>query len=167
MRSVAALLMLAAAACSPENAAPDDPAKPQASAVPAANGSSAYDAPAATQITSQREPAELIPARELIGEWRVAGVDGQAIDLPYGITASITGDRIHIVADCINLAWTYAAESGTIETERVPVESCGRGMTTQEEAIVAAIDSATGFGRIPPNAVEIFTTGRRVTLYSQ
>lgn len=163
MRSAAFIAMLSLAACTQSDEASEEPAiaaSPSAAAGPTAS-------PEPVDTVAPRVPSELIPARELVGEWRVAGVDGQAIDQPYAITAAITDDRIHIVADCINLAWSYAAESGTITTTRVPVEGCGRGLTQQEKALVAAIDAATGFGRTPSNAVEIFTTDHRVTLFSQ
>jgi hypothetical protein len=163
MRASALAALLALGACAPATEVPEEPVATPTGKAAAAPASS----PSSTVQVEPREPARLVPASELIGEWRIAGVNGQAIDAPYGITASITADRIHMVADCINVAWSYAAESGTIETKRVPVEGCGRGMTPQEEAIVAAIDAATGFGRVPSNAVEIFTTDRRVTLFSQ
>ena len=162
MRHAAALILLGTVSCTPAAEAPEEPAGVTA---PAAEPTTAQ-ASAAPEI-APREPATLVPASELVGEWRVAGVDGQPIDLPYGVTASITADRIHVVADCINLAWSFAAESGTIETRRVPVEGCGRGLAPQEEALVAAIDAATGFGRTPSNAMEIFTSRHRVTLFSQ
>ena len=165
MRVVAALILLGLAACTPAAEAPEQPAP--AGTDSASRTATPSDSPTTAPPIEPRVPATLIPASELVGEWRIAGVDGQAIDAPYGVTASITADRIHVVADCINVAWSYAAESGTISTKRVPVEGCGRGLTVQEEAIVATIDAATGFGRVPSNAVEIFTTGRRVTLFSQ
>lgn len=123
--------------------------------------------PATTPGIAERVPAELVPASELVGEWRIAGVDGEEIDQPYAITASITDRQIHVVADCINIAWSYTAESGSFDAKRVPVEGCGRGMTPKEEAIVTAIDTATGFGKVPSNAMEIFSQQHRVTLYRQ
>ena len=103
----------------------------------------------------------------LPGEYRIAGADGDAIDLPYAITATITADRIHVAADCLNFAWTYTAGGGTIATERVPVEGCARGLGASEDALVAAIDSASVASRTPANALELRGGGHSVTLFSQ
>lgn len=141
----------------------DAPAAAPAAATSAAAAAASSPAPAPIP---PRAPAELVPAAELVGGWRVAGVDGQPIDLPYAITASIDDRRILVVADCVNMAWTYAAE-GAFEATRAPVESCGRGLTAQGAAIAEVLDTATGFGRTPSNAMEIFSVRRRVTLYPQ
>ena len=166
MRAAASIaIALGLGACTPAAEPSEEPAA-TAPTAPAAASTPASKRSASPSI-APRAPAQLIPAGELIGEWRVAGVDGQAIDALYAITASITPDRVHIVADCINVAWSYAAESGSITTQRVPVEGCGRGLSPHEEAIVAVIDGSTGFGRVPSNAVEIFHPQGRVTLFSQ
>lgn len=170
MRKAIACLSLAMLAACTAASEPSSRSSSPPSPSPAASTQSMPTpgvAPPSTTASSPRVPAELIPASELIGEWRIAGIDGREIDAPYAITASIDGKRIHVVADCINLAWSYAAESGSITTKRVPVEGCARGLSAQEQALVAALDTATGFGRVPSNAIEIFSTGRRVTLYSQ
>jgi hypothetical protein len=157
MRVAAAIALASArAAC--------NSAREPARDAPADAGPAASPSPAAI---ASRAPAELAPASALLGEWRVAGVDGRSIDLPYGIAASIDERTIHVVADCVNLGWTYAAESGAFEARRAPVESCARGLTPEEAAIAEAIDTATGFGRTPSNAMEIFSADHRVTLYSQ
>ena len=158
--AAAIALASALAACnSARDPARDAPAAVTPDAGPAAS-------PSPDPIAS-RAPAELAPASALLGEWRVAGVDGRSIDLPYGIAASIDDRTIHVVADCVNLGWTYAAESGAFEARRAPVESCARGLTPEEAAIAETIDTATGFGRTPSNAMEIFSADHRVTLYSQ
>ena len=106
-------------------------------------------------------------APALAGEYRIAGVDGADIDLPYGITASITGDRIHVVADCVNVAWSYRLEGDRIATERVPVEGCARGLNRVEEALVAAFDAAGRVERTASNGIEFSGGGRSVLLFSQ
>ena len=62
---------------------------------------------AATAEPSPTESAGdlIVTPEQLAGEYRVAGVGGEGIDLPYGITASITGDTIHLTAECVNIEW--------------------------------------------------------------
>jgi hypothetical protein len=115
-------------------------------------------------------PVETPPAAsltEFAGEYRVAGIDGGEIDLPHAITASIDGERIHLVSDCVNLAWSYRFEAGLLATERVPVESCARGLEPVEQELLAALDVADSVRRTPANAVEIGGGGHAVTLFSQ
>lgn len=108
-----------------------------------------------------------LPMLDLAGEYRVAGVNGADVNQPYAITASISAERIHVVADCINLAWRYEQQGDTVSTERVAVEGCGRGLTVAEEAVTAAFDSARTVARTPGNALEFRGPGHAVTLFSQ
>ena len=142
-------------ACTPQQQAGDSreatptPATPPVATAPAAPAA----APEATV--------------ELPGEYRIAGVDGGEIDQPYAITASITPDRIHVTADCLNFAWTYTAQGDRIATKRAPVEGCGRGLTASEEAVVAALDAASTVARTPGNAIELRGGARTLTMFSQ
>ena len=117
------------------------------------------DRPATEEPSTNRITA----TADLAGEYRVAGVDGQGIDLPYGISASISGDRIHVTADCVNMAWSYRFENGALATERVPVESCARGLTREEQAIAEAFDTATAVVLNRANGFEFTGDGSSVT----
>ena len=144
------IAVLALAACRPS----EEPAAPETAA--------ANDAPAIA------EPSSSIASTEhLAGEYRIAGVDRREIELPYGITASITADRIHVTADCVNLAWNYRFEGAALGTERAPVEGCGRGLSSEEEAIVMAFDSAREVSRTSANGMEFSGGGHSVLLFSQ
>jgi hypothetical protein len=66
----------------------------------------------------------------LVGEWRLAGVDGHLVDLPHAITMSIDAERILVVSDCVNLAWSYRYERGRLTTERVAQETWKRSPTS-------------------------------------
>ena len=123
-------------------------------------------APAPTSSVARVGPSPVENVR-LAGEYRVAGVDGDEIDQPYAVTASVTGDRIHVTADCLNFAWRYTIAGNRIATERMAVEGCARGLTAAEEAVVAAIDAAQDVSRSPANAVELRGQGRVLTLFSQ
>jgi hypothetical protein len=103
----------------------------------------------------------------LAGEYRVAGVDGQDVDLPHGIAASITADRIEVQSDCIRFAWSYRFEDRLLVTEQAPVASCRRALLPEERALSEAIESADVVRRTPENGIELSGSGRSVTLFSQ
>jgi len=158
MRILVAALLALLVACTES---PEKPtAEPVASSSPAVPRSS--PSPAATAADA---PAATAPA--ITGEYRIAGVNGRDINQPYAITASISADRIHVTADCINLGWSYTQQGAAIATKRVAVEGCGRGMTAAEEAITAAFDAARTVVRTPSNAIEFRAQGHTVTLFSQ
>lgn len=127
------------------------------------------DAPAALESPARQAQAgdRIVAPAEILGEFRIAGVDETALDLPYGVTASISGERIHVVADCLNFGWDYEFDGGVLTTERIAVESCGRGPNPQEEAIVAAFDAASQASRNRSNGIELSGEGHTVTLFSQ
>lgn len=103
----------------------------------------------------------------LVGEYRVAGVDGQDINLPHGITASISVDEIEVQSQCIRFKWTYAITNGVLAASRAPAVSCQRGLLAEEEAIARAFDQAVQAQRTPANGIEFSGAGHSVTLFSQ
>ncbi len=151
--SILAPLMLAACTAAPP--AERDEASP---------ASAPAQAPSATATAAPIAPAVIVA---LPGEYRVAGVDGGDIDQPYAIAASITGQRIHVTADCLNFAWSYTLQANRIATTRVAVEGCARGPTRAEEAMVAAFDGARTVARTPANGIELRGPEHVVTLFSQ
>jgi hypothetical protein len=113
-------------------------------------------------------PAQAITSAErLIGEYRVAGADGKGIDLPYGIAASISADRIHITADCVNLEWSYRLAAGALTTGREPTRGCRRALTPDEQAIATAFDAATAVALTEANGYRFSGGGHSVTLFTQ
>ncbi len=158
------LLVLGGCAAEEDEQPEESVAAPQASAT--TPGVEPSQAPSQA-LPEAPPPANALAAGELPGEYRLAGVDGGDIDLPYAITASIRGGRIHVVADCVNMAWRYTYASGRLATTRDPTESCARGLTANEEAIVAALDGATQAVRTPSNGIELSDGGHSVTLFSQ
>lgn len=131
----------------------------------------------ACQATEGVEPAsgtDAAPAPNLIGsaaglvgEYRVAGVDGGDIDLPHGITATITADRIDVTSDCIRLAWNYRFENGALSTEAVPMPSCRRALLPEEAAVAEAFEQAGMVRRTPANGIEFAGGERSVLLFNQ
>lgn len=161
-----ALALLVLAGCAPANRdEPTDDTTVAAPQAPTAQAPTPGASPSAPQPAPP--PANALPAGELPGEYRLAGVDGGDINLPYGISASIDGRRIQVVADCINMAWSYTYAGGRLATKRAPVESCARGLTAKEDAVAAALDGAQQAVRTPSNAIELSGDGHSLTLFSQ
>ena len=156
MRRVIPAALVLLAACT------DSLEQPTADPVPSSSPAVVRASP--TPASSAAQAAQAV---EIAGEYRIAGVNGRDINQPYGITASIGADRIHITADCLNFAWSYRQQGSVIATKRVAVEGCGRGPTAAEEAIVAAFDAAASVVRTPANALEFRAPGHTVTLFSQ
>lgn len=114
------------------------------------------------------EPAGIgVEALRLPGDYRVANVDGASVDMPHGVSASITDDWIDLQSDCIRLAWTYSFDGQALTTSPEPVRSCRRALLPQEQAISTAFDAATTVSRTPNNGLEFSGGGHSVTLFSQ
>ncbi len=103
----------------------------------------------------------------LAGEYRVASVDGQDIDLPHAITARITHDRIEVESDCIRFAWSYRRDAQGIATLSQPAASCRRALLPQEQAVSEAFAAATTVTRTPANGLAFGGGGRSIVLFSQ
>ncbi len=120
-------------------------------------------APDGTELTSS-----IIASPEaLVGEYRVAGIDGADVDLSHGITASITDERIDVQSDCIRFAWAYRFEEQLLVTEQAPVASCRRSLLPEERAWVAAMEAADVVRRTPANGLEFSGGGRSLLLFGQ
>lgn len=150
MRAILSATVLLAA-CQP---APADPPPPATST---------------TGVTSESDPdAPGVPApASLIGDYRVAGVDGAAVDLEWGMSVSINATTIRLVSQCVTPQWRYRYEGGAITTESMLVEICEREMAPAEAAANAALDGAEQVTRTPENGLEITGGGHSITLFSQ
>lgn len=151
-------LILALAACSPQPQGPDDePATAQ----------SPDSEPTAATAEPPEPVANAVGAADLPGYYRLAGVDGEAIDLPHGVAVEISSDRIDVESACVRMAWRYSLDEGRLDTEEIPVETCERELFPQEAAIKAALDSATTVSRDASNATLIGDGTRSIALYTQ
>lgn len=103
-----------------------------------------------------------------MGEYRIAGVDGAELDLPYGLTARLNEVGIMIEADCLVLSWVYFFEGTSLVTEQLSARaSCGRRLLPAEEAVVTALNSANTVSRTAANGLEFSGGGHSVLLFSQ
>ena len=131
---------------------------------PAAQAPAIDKPPALTPAPlSDTEPA---PAT-LVGEWRVAGIGGQDVNLPHGISATINRDRIEITSSCIVLGWRYAYAQGELQTEPLPSQGCERTLDHVEESLLHALTGARGARLTSANGVELYGEGPTVLLFSQ
>lgn len=120
------------------------------------------------QTTPDEVHSSIIATSEaLAGEYRVAGIDGEGVNLPHGITASITGDHIDVQSDCIRFAWSYRFEDRLLVTEPAPVATCRRALLPEERALSEAVEAADIVRRTPANGIELSGSGRSVLLFGQ
>lgn len=126
----------------------------------------ATDPPAPGNNPAVADGVIMAPAA-LVGEYRVAGVDGQDINLSHGVSASISEQEIEILSQCIRFKWTYTLSNGVLAAAQTPVMSCRRALLPDEEAISRAFDQAVQVRRTPANGIEFSGEGHTVTLFSQ
>ena len=164
MRStwLAPLAAITLAACTGETPTrPDEPPAEPASG-PGASAAAVPDQTATTDNVS------ITDAAALVGEYRVAGIDGEPLDAPIGIAVSI-GPRTIELAPCAGLTWRYTFVAGALETERSP-RSPDEPIYRIPREIAAtgtAFDTADRVHRTPANGIEFSGGGHSVLLFSQ
>lgn len=150
---MASLLIVTTASCSPSS---DTQAPPQVTKSAAS--------PSATPTTPL--PSGLNSA-DIVGEWRIAGVNGKEINEPAGATAKIAASEILIQSDCVNMAYDYSLVAGRFTAKSKPVISCQRALSAAEKAIGDAITTADAASRDASNALILSGGGHSLTLYTQ
>ena len=147
----------------------------QASAPPAATTRTSEPAPALAAptlvATGTSEPAPAPPANaplSLVGEWRVAGVDGAPIDAPIGIALSIDANSLGFDPRCAGFTWDYDYAAGQLTTkQRSPAAVCEIGYDPVLDRLATALSAVQSAKRTPANAIELTGGGHSVTLFSQ
>lgn len=164
MRFTLLLLSLATlAACQPSDAVPSSRSEPSPTAGtdPGAKAPDAANGPAS-----------------LVGDYRVAGVDGAEVGGGIGIALSITGESIAYEPRCAGFVWRYAYESGRVTTDRPQKPGprltagprppiCEIAVDPELVRLAVALDAVTRAARTPSNGIELTGKGHSVTLYSQ
>ena len=152
---IAAISLVALAACQPAGDGPAPGAEPSQAATAVANDgkgdAAAVDAPAS-----------------LVGEYRVAGIDGTEVAGQIGIALSVTEDTIFFDPRCAGFGWSYTYENGTLATAR-PTDApvCEIAVDPELQRLAAALDAVTQAARTPSNGIALSGGGHSVTLYSQ
>ena len=103
------------------------------------------------------------------GEWRVAGVSGQSLSQPFGISASIQGDRVRFVSQCITRQYELKVEGGLVAARPLgnDVPDCARALTIDERGLEQAMSQAKTIYRLPSNALVLDGPAGAVTLFTQ
>ena len=125
------------------------------------------EAPREAPDSAERTSSIIASSDALAGDYRVAGIDGADVNLPHGISAFITGERIDVQSDCIRFAWTYRFEEQLLVTEQAPVASCRRALLPEEQALAEAVEAADVVRRTPANGVEFSGGGHSLLLFGQ
>ena len=143
---------------------------------PSLPGGNQADAPATPEPSAPPAPP-ILPAGAIAvddldsirGEWRVAGVGGQPLSQPFGISASIQGTRIRFVSQCISRQYELAIEGGLASARLIDneVPDCARALTIDERGLEHAMDQASTVYRLPSNALVFDGPAGAVTLFTQ
>lgn len=125
----------------------------------------------ATTSAPAETPAETAQAEapaSLVGEYRVAGIDGTEVGGGIGIGLSITETNIFYDPRCAGFDWTYTYEGGALTTER-PADRpvCRIAVHPEQQRLATALDAVTQAERTPSNGIELTGGGHSVTLFSQ
>ena len=170
MRSLVLLLALGLGACGDDASETREPAEQQEAAASATPAPGPAPAPPAIALR---------PVETLAGEWRVAGIDGEALDESYGIALSANDERIWWEPQCAGLVRLYRIEGESITLEpppppeaqkglpRPPPALCTIGVPPAVNRVMQALDTAETVERTPQNGVELSGGDRSVTLFSQ
>ena len=129
---------------------------------------SANPAPMESSAAAPAVPAPSNAPASLVGEWRVAGLDGQPIDAPIGIALSIQAGEIGFGPRCAGFTWEYSYSAGVLTTTRLsPTAICEIGHDPVLVRLAAALDQVRSAQRTPANAIELSGGDHTVTLFSQ
>ena len=140
------------------------------------------------RIADRAEPGDSsIPAVDagwpetLVGQYRVAAIDGSEVGGGISIALAITDTLIAFAPRCAGFGWTYSYDDGVLATDRpqkprnpdAPFEArpaapvCRIAVHPEQERLARALDAVTQARRIPANGIELIGGGHSVTLYSQ
>lgn len=115
---------------------------------------------------------------ELLGEYRVAGIDGGEVPGGEAIALSIDGPLVSYEPTCAGFVWEIDFEEERFETARhsfgpppepgePPRPVCAIAVSAGQRALATAIDAATRAERTPANAIRLSGSGHSVLLFSQ
>lgn len=131
----------------------------------------AFALAACVPATGTDAASTLTPVSGLEGEYRIAGIDGAALDVPFGLALSVSPDRIVFDGPCEGYAWSYQIKGRSLETTRIasPDPECLKAARIHHVVfdLAEAVDAATTVVRDPSNAVILSGGGHQLTLYSQ
>ncbi|TXC73346.1 hypothetical protein FSZ31_00845 [Sphingorhabdus soli] len=131
----------------------------------------------ANESAPQAQAKTLPPPDSLVGEWRVAGIDGNSLTGNIGIAVSIDENTIGYEPRCRGFVWNYRYARGEVGVTRapplnspvdgVPAPVCLVAVPPELIALGKAFDAVEQAGRTPENGVLLSGGGHSVTLFSQ
>ncbi|MGN3974355.1 hypothetical protein [Tsuneonella sp. SYSU-LHT278] len=115
----------------------------------------------------------------LEGEWRVAGIDGEPFDEPYGAALRGNASDVWWEPPCAGLVRTYRIDGAAVAfgprlpaspppgPDAAPPAVCAIGVPAAMQEVFRALDVATALRRTPENGILVSGGGRSVLLFSQ
>jgi hypothetical protein len=158
------LLVLALAACRPPTESVPKPVE--------------HNADVMTPPASPPRELSEGPVITLAGEWRVAGIDGQALDQPVGLALSADAEEIWWAPRCAGFVRTYRISRSAFATGPAkgtvtpkpgvpPPPVCAIGLPPRLDEVTRAIASATIIRRTGNGGVELSGGGHSLLLFAQ
>ena len=118
-------------------------------------------------------PPDAVRSQMLVGEWRVAGIDGEDFDEPYGIALSASDSEIWWNPRCARQSAHYTIDGNRFrwtpppELPQEPLYVCTIAIPPRLPAIMETIRLAEKIERTPANGIRLSGQGRSLTLFSQ
>ena len=143
---------------------------------PSAHQPTETEAPAATETAAAATPAgsvAITATGDLLGEYRVAGVDGAELAGAIGIAVSIDGPVLSYEPTCAGFVWNIAEQDGGFSFTRAnrqpdgTVVACAVAIAPEQQRLGEAIDAARHAWRTPANGILLEGGGRSALLFSQ
>ena len=172
MRSTLLAIALALAACGPAVQQQPEPGEtPVAQAAP-------DERPSPDPLPAPDGSQPITAIGDLIGEYRVAGIDGSEVQGDTGIALSIDGPLLSYEPTCAGFVWNIAEQDGGFAFTRAPgygpsrqpdgsVAVCAVAVAPEQRRLGEAIDAAGRAWRTPANGILLEGGGRSVLLFSQ
>lgn len=143
---------------------------------PAPTDREAVPSPTAV-VNADRGPTPITEVGDLLGEYRVAGIDGQPLEAPIGIAVSIDGPMLSFEPTCAGFVWSLRFENGALVTTRLsevrvapgdpPPPVCAVALLPEQRLLAQAFDAADKVTRTPANGILFEGGGRSALLFSQ
>ena len=163
---LALAMLLALAACSPST---DEAANEGGASLDEIGVEAPEQVPDGVAITA---------VGDLIGEYRVAGVNDAELPDGEAIALSIDGPMLSFEPTCAGFVWEIGFDGGVLATQRhgfanapapgePPPPVCAVAISAGQTALARALDAVTRAERTPSNAIRLSGGGYSVTLYNQ
>jgi hypothetical protein len=154
---------------------PDSPPEPEPTTVAESSG---RPVPAEQDAVVPPGSRPLSAVGDLLGEYRVAGIDGTEVQGDIGIALSIDGTRLSYEPICAGFVWDIKPEGSGLRFERAkgfgPEQqpdgssmACAVAVSPEQRRLAEAIDAARHAWRTPSNGILLEGSRRSVLMFSQ